>query len=326
VPAVFRYARTFVRVAQTLQRVRLPVTAAAPANTASVFNLTSSFGNYARVGAREGVIRFAYSHFPTPPFEFEGNMTGTSDATEPRFTFTARQHLYLVYTRAATVWERLSTDDGKTWTGETSLFGASRRPDITCSPDGTILRAAYEPATGKIQATRQYPGDPAASAPFYLKDSAAVDLIIADDSFRIVAQTDGLWGLHVLLSGGGSTSLYHSSDDGESWFTTSGAVTGITSGTHPGMAAGHDGTLWAWAHVAGVLKFTRRYPGDTDWSAPATVLDQTAANLTVKDIPSSMALAWEGPQRLLLATIYSTHVGPSDWWSATDGADFRQFT
>lgn len=320
-PAVFRYVRSTIRIPRTNQRVRLSATVAPSVN--SVFNLTSPFGNYARVSARDGILRFAYSHLPTPPFEFEGNLTGIQDSREPRFAFTPQQTILLLYLRAGSIYERASTDDGRSFTGETSITISASHPDISCDPNGTILRAWY--LSGAIQATRQYAGDPSAGGAFNLKDSSAADLAVIDDSFRLVPDMLGWWWLHVRIAAAGSTSLWYSTDDAATFSLTSGAVTGISGGTHPGMAAGYDGTLWAWAYSGGVLKFTRRYPGEIDWTTPATVLDNTGANLTVKDIPSSMALAWEGPKRLILATIYSTHIGPSDWWGSDDGQSFKRF-
>jgi hypothetical protein len=321
-PAVLRYVRSTLRKPRTNQRVRLSATVA-PAPS-SVFNLTSNFGNYARVSARDGILRFAYSHLPTPPFEFEGELTGIQQASEPRFCFTPQQTIILLYVRSGSVYDRVSTDDGKSWTAETLYVLGGTHPDISANAEGTILRTWY--FGGAIGAARLYAGEAVPSDTFNLKDSSLVDLIVADDSHRIVCDLRGVWWLHVRISAAAATSLWYSTDDGETWSPTSGAVTGITSGTHPGLTIGHDGTLWAWARVGTGIQFSRRYPGDTAWSSPATVLDQAAATLTTKDIPSSMALAWEGPQRLLLATIYSTHVGPSDWFGASDGANFQQFT
>lgn len=323
-PAVLRYARTFVRVPKTMQRVRLPATAAP--DVRAVFNLTSAFGNYARASARNGGIYWAYTHDPVPfLYEFEGLLSNTSDATEPRFCFTSQQHIRLVYTRGGAVQERLSTDDGKTWTGEALVFAASRHPDIAADGLGTLLRAAYQPASGKITATRQDAGEATAGSPFFLKNTAATDLTIEDDTFRLVADLKGWWWLHLRLLGGATSSLLFSTDDGETFAVTSGAVTGITGGTHPGMLAGHDGTLWAWAYLGGEIAFTRRGSGEVDWSTPVSIQDHLGVDLAVRDIPSSLALAWERPQRLVLATILTAHVGPTDHWSADDGSSFRRF-
>lgn len=323
-PAVLRYARATIRKPRTGQRVRLQATV--PADTPEVFNLTSSFGNYARVTQTEGNIQFAYTHDPVP-FSYEHNITVTTtgDCDSPRFCWTPRQRLHLVYHCPTGTRERTSDDDGLTWSGEVVTFTNCKHPDITADDGGTILRAAYDTATGKITATRQYPGEASASSPFFLKNSAGADLVVEDDSFRIGADQRGWWWLHVRLSGGGATSLLFSTDDGETFAITAGAVTGITGGTHPGMLAGHDGTLWAWAYLGGEIAFTRRYPGEVDWSAPVSVQDNLGADLTVKDLPSSMALAWEGPKRVVLATIYSTHVGVSDWWSGDEAESFKRF-
>ena len=323
-PAVLRYARDRVRLPKTGQRVRLQATVT-PA-TAEIFNLTSSFGNYARASHRDGTIQFAYTPLPVPvSYEFEAPVTTTGDCTRPRFCWTPRQRLHLVYHCAVGTAERTSDDDGLTWSGETIIFSACDHPDITCDQNGTILRAAYEPATGKITATRQNAGDVAASAAFYLKNASAVDITIEDDCFRLVADPRGLWWLHCRLLGGGATTLLYSSDDCASFSVTSGAVPGITSGTHPGMLAGHEGTLWAWAYLGGELTMTRRAAGEVNWSAPASVQDDAAADLGVADIPPSMALAWEGPERVVLATILTGESLPSDHGSADAATSFERF-
>jgi hypothetical protein len=324
VPAVLRYVRSTIRKPRTGQRVRLQATV--PAVSDEVFNLTSSFGNYARVSTINGNIRFAYSHDPVPfSYEFEVTATNTGDCATGRFCWTPRQRLHLTYYCPTETLERTSDDDGRTWSGETTIFANARHPDIACSTEGTILRAAHETATNKITCTRQYTGEAAAGSPFYLKNAAGADITIEDDSFRLCPDLRGWWWLHVRLAGGSATSLLFSTDDGETFAATAGAVTGISSGTHPGFAAGHDGTLWAWAYLGGEVAMTRRYPGEVDWSSPVSVQDNLGADLAVKDIPSSMALAWEGPKRLILATIYSTHVGPSDWWSSDDATSFKRF-
>jgi hypothetical protein len=91
------------------------------------------------------------------------------------------------------------------------------------------------------------------------------------------------------------------------------------------MAAGQDGTLWAWATLGGEIALTRRELGAEDWTTPAVVQTAAGVDLAVRDIPSSFARAWEGPARLILATIQAASVGPSDWWSADAGATVQSF-
>lgn len=318
------YARERTRQYKTGQRIRLTAVVAPAAD--GVFNLTSSFGNYARASQAAGVVRFAYSHFPVPAeYEHERTLSFAGTSHTPRFCWTPRQRLHLVYGVAAGIVERASDDDGLTWTDETAMFSGCAQPDITCDSAGTILRAAYEPATGKITATRQNQGDTAMSAPFYLKDAAAADITVEPMCFRIVADPRGWWWLHCRPLGGGATSLLMSQDDGETFAVTSGGVTGITGGTHPGMLAGHEGTLWAWAYLGGEVAMTRRAAGDTAWSTPVSVQDDAATDLAVRDIPSSMAFAWEGPERVVLATILTGESLPTDHGSADAATSFLRF-
>jgi hypothetical protein len=323
-PAILRYARATIRKPRTGQRVRLQATV--PADTPEVFNLTSDFGNYARATQTDGNILFAYTHYPVPA-SYEHNITAsaTGDCDSPRFAFTPRQRIHLVYHCPGEIHEQTSDDDGLTWSGVSLTFLNVTHPDILCTADGTILRSAYDPVGGKLVATRQYAGETAASSPFFLKDDVGADLLVEDDCFRIVAAPSGVWWLHVRLDASAATSIHFSTDDGETWDLVSGSVTGITGGTHPGMTCGHDGTLWAYAYLGGELAFTRRYPGEVDFSAPVSVQDDLGADLAVKDMPSSMAPAWEGPDRLVLATILTTHIGPSDHWSADSASTWKRF-
>jgi hypothetical protein len=312
----FILTRSTLRRPATGQRSRLTATLNAASTGLEVFNLTSSFGEYARVSRTSGNnIQFSYSHFPTPPYEFTADATTSGGCSEGRFCWTSARHLYLTYTRPAGVYERSSYDDGGTWTSETSRFAGGSHGDIACDRQGLILRAAY--VGGAISLTRQEAGDSAPGTAFNAKDSAGADLSVQNDSFRIVPSLSGWWWMHIRLTAG-TTILLYSTDAGATWTTTSGSVTGIASGTHPGICCGHDGTLYSWAYVAGKGKIMRRAPGDVDWSTPVTMKDSVGADLALADAAFSLALAYEGPKRLILTAKISGESTVSDWWSADD--------
>jgi hypothetical protein len=320
-----------VRVARTGQRVRLgPVTVTPVAATASdVFNLTSRFGEYGRLTPVNNDLFFAYSHYPTPPFEFETQVTTSGQASAGRFAWDSRRRIWLLYQDGTSVLEFVSDDDGLTWSNlgtPTSLLGAATTPDISLGWDGTLLRAWQKFSNSRIQFTLQAPGDatPGAATDVSLPGSGPVTF--AGDSFRFVCDQRGWWHLHARPSGAGTTRIYTSQDDGASWATTSGAVTGLASGTHPGMCVGHDGTLWAFCYLGGNLKLSRRGPGDSAWSAFSTVQNDAAAALGVADAAASFAHAYEGLSRLLLACTRTGENQVSDSWTGDSGATVKRFT
>lgn len=314
-----RYARQRVRVGKTGQRVRLTATVTAFAG--ENFNLTHPFGEYARVFRGSEAPQFAWASYGTPPFEHATTVSGCEGCTEPRFCWDPRGSIRLLINNGGVIEERVSNDHGYTWEDGVVRFALGTHPDIS-ERGGLILRAAY--LAGAITATRQYPGDAAPGAAFNLKNASAVDLAVTDSDFRLVGAQDGRWWLHVKL-GAGATTLLYSSDAGASWTVTSGAVTGITSGAHPGMAALHDNTLLAWAIVGTALSITRRSPGDTSWSTPVNAQNHLAVDLSVTNGPQSIAHAYEGPARLLLSGMLTGDTTPRELWSADLGSSWLAF-
>ncbi len=211
--------------------------------------------------------------------------------------------------------------------GDEFLIGAGRHPDVTAFSDGTLQFSWYEPSSGRLQMKRVAAGEAPFPGPavFDLVDSAGSFLLAESDSFRIVESPDGMLWMHWRQLGGASTNLWRSSDQGSSWITTSGGVQGITGGTHPGMTIGPDGMMIAYAYQAGKLKATRRFPGDAAWGAVFIVQDAAAADLLIADAASSMAVAWEAPGRLILATTIAGETNPSDWFSSDQGSSFSRF-
>jgi len=316
----FRYIRTRIRRGRTGQRVRL--SAVITANLGGVFNLTRpGVGSYARASERLGSPYFAWSPYGTPPFEHDTSVA--AGCSEPRFCWDeTTSRILLVCNNDGTIEERASDDDGYTWNAAEDRFTGAAHPDIAAAPSGLILRACY--AAGALKLTRRNPGDTAPGAAFPAKNALGVDLSIRDDSFRIVAAPNGLWWLHVRLAGDPATVLLYSGDDGATWSTTSGSVTGISGGTHPGICVDTAGGLVAWACVAGKGHLTRRHPGDENWSTPLVMRNDAAADLAFVDQPFSITPGVEGAARLILAAVLSGETLPSEHGSADFGATWQR--
>lgn len=323
--AVLTYRRTFVRVPKRLQRVRLPAIAqVSPAN--GIFNLTNRFGEYARLSKRAGFLTLDYSSFGMPPYLYGNQITGTEMATEGRFTWNPERHLIVLYTTDLGIQEVRSYDNGKSWTGE-EFVGLGTHGDIATDWLGTLQRSYWDGGTGQIQFSIENPGDTSPGPFSAISDFVPTPLLGTDDTFRIVGSREGRWWLHVRLQGEGSTSLWYTTDPtGNTWSRTDGAVGGITGGTHPGMTAGHDGSLFAFAYVAGKIQVTHRFPGETAWSTPAVLKTDTGSDFAQSDSGFSAALSWNGTNRLILATQVAGETPASDWWSADFLATVKRFT
>lgn len=291
--------------------------------TGGVFNLSHPMGLLGRISHRAGGPWFAFSNFATPPYEHETQIVGSETCTESRFCFDVRRAIVLLCHDGGTVVERVSYDDGHSFSSEVNRFTSAAHPDLSMSREGLILRAAYR--SGALSITRQYPGDSSPGAAFNAKDASSVDLVLTDSSFRLVADHRGLWQLHCRLGAGASTSLLFSSDDGATWAVTSGAVTGITSGSHPGLTIAPSGDLFAYARVGTAVHVSRRHPGSVDWTAPAAMDDDAAVDLSVTDNPLCFAGAYEGSARLVFAGIVTGEAVPSDWGSADFGESAARF-
>jgi hypothetical protein len=321
---VLVYVRQSVRGMKRRERVRLTLTVSPAAD--GYFNLTAPWGAYGRLGRKDGNLRFVYASYGTPPALHEAAVTGTGDATEGRFAFHPLGGIAAIYTRGGSVCQRISDDAGLTWKDEATLFASSTHGDITTDRTGRTVRAAY--AAGQIQASFQGLGDAAPNAPFLLKDSSLTALAVEDDSFRLVGGPSPFWWLHARILGAGASSLWYCTDesaDRSTWMPTTGAVSGISAGLHPGLAVSPAGNLLAWATASNRLWVTRRAPGDTAWSAPAKLLDAGLAELAVENLASCFCYTRVPYAPLVLVTRVSGEAQASEWYSTDEGLTVKRF-
>lgn len=312
-----------MRQAKTGQRVRLG--AVLQAQAGGVFNLTHPFSHYGRTSERLASPYFAWSNFAAPAvFEHETAVSGAAGCLSPRFCWDPRRSLVLTCLDGTDVVSRRSDDDAYSWVEPgTALFTGAGSPDICCSREGLILYAAN--VAGALSIRRQFPGDASPAVAFSAEDDSASPLVLETDSFRIVAGLDGRHWLHYLPDGTTTTQFAYSTDDGESWAPTFGAVQGVANGEHPGIAALPSGDLVAWAYVAGSGYVTTKAPGDTAWSTPVEMEDDSSSPLAFSDADFSITGGYENADRLVLAAVLSGESIPSEHWSADGGATWARF-
>lgn len=306
------------------QRVRLRASVTAPPSTGTgLFNLTTRFGDYWEAFAVSSDIWIRHADTATPPFSCVCKVTSSGDASEPCLAVVPWRRCYLDYARAnGNIYERTSDDEGLTFSSETLVWSGASHAGIVCSGTGTLLRSAY--VGGNLKGTLQEPGQSAAGTAFTMKDDAGAALAVADDNYRIAWDVSGRWWLHVQISGEGTPSLWFSEDEGETWTRFANTF----AGTHPGCAAGHDGTLMLWTYSSGTLSVVGLAPGELVPSTPptpGTLTDDSAAAITVADSSASFARAWEGSARwdVLLQQAAATNV--STFWTADEGATATLF-
>lgn len=182
------------------------------------WNLQTILGQYHATSADKGV-RYQQAWANVPPFDSDVQVTTDPAHTQPRMIRDWRGRGLLLYRDAAAggpyVRERVTDDDGRTWSRPRTIFVAAHHP-MPAGPSlltGCVVYAAYDTASGSITATRQYPGDTAPGAAFTFKDDLGVDLAVDDASFGLATAPDapGRWLLHVLVSG--ALTHYESTDD-----------------------------------------------------------------------------------------------------------------
>lgn len=317
---VLRYYRQWQRDPKTLHRIRLGLTVPQVA-TEGVFNRSSRFGTYARISRRNNNLVYSFSNHGAPPFAHERMITVTGTETEGRFCWVPDlDEARVVYTRGGSVYERRSHSDGRfTWGGESQIRNGATHPDIVCSRAfGDVFYSYY--LSGNLYGKRKDPGSASAGSEFTLKDSGGSALLVQDDVHRVAVDTRDTYWLHCRIQGETSTSLWYSTDDGETWEREAGAVTGISSGAFPGIAAGHDGSLLAWAITGGNrISKTYRDAGDTAFGAVGIVAD-SSGELAVANGSISFTHSLENPDRWILACVVSGDTLPSDLWSSDAGS------
>jgi len=126
----------------------------------------------------------------------------------------------------------------------------------------------------------------------------------------------------VRLNAEAATSLWYSTDEARTWERMENVVTG---GTRPGLAFGLDGALVAWAYNGSRLKRAYRAIRGSALSAPADLLDDTAAAIVVSDDTASFALERTGSRRWLGVLMRSADAELSDWWSGDGAASVTRF-
>lgn len=324
-PEVLRYLRQAVYRPKTLQRVRLQAQIESPPPVHGIFNRVDPHqGYYGRLAIRAGNLHYAHATYGIPPYLYEHPATLTGDVTEGRFCWGPFAEQILVYTRASLgVYRKIGNADGVSFGGESQLRATATHPDVVREErTGTVIYAYY--LGGVLTIRRQNPGDLTPEAEVSAVDDAAAAFTLADDVFRIASLPDGYWVLHCRRGGSGDTSLWYSTDDCGSFSPYPGAVTGLASATYPGIVADEEGRLFAWAVTGGdTLKLSVRDEGG-DFGAFQTVVDDTGADLLVREISSSFVRAREVSDRLVLATIVDGESLPSDWWSGDRTVSFTR--
>lgn len=185
-------------------------------------NLITAFRSYHAASADKGIL-YQRSEHVIPPFASEVNVTTSPKHKQPRMVRDWRHRTFLLYTEAApggssaNILERVSDDDGATWSNSRVVFVNMLHP-MPAGPhplSGCIVYAAYN--AGGITAVRRYPGDTADSAPFSFKNDVGANLSVDNNSFGLRESWDGpgRWLLHVLV--GGTLKHYQSWDDCQTW-------------------------------------------------------------------------------------------------------------
>lgn len=193
------------------------------------FNLHSIYGQFMRIGLKDGLIHFWRAAHAAPPFELDVDVSSRTDCANPKMAMDGMGILFSVFEEFTggiyTSYEAVSYDDGATWETEAAMAMANgRRPTINVNQTDTVLRCAFvynsgSSGPGKIKGTLQHSGDASESAVFTFKDDAAADIVFADDSFHVSpsASIDMRWLLSCRIDGETDVSEWFSTDDGKTW-------------------------------------------------------------------------------------------------------------
>jgi hypothetical protein len=231
-----------------------------------------------------------------------------------------RRRLYVAYARPAGIYERWSEDDGNTWTAEAATFAGDTHPELCCSKQGVLLRAAY--SAGSIEFTRQTEGDATSTAPAFILDDTGTPLSVQDDRFRIAASPDNRFWIHVKLQGHTKACLLWSSDDGASWTLYSETF----NGSRPGLTIGSDGLFVLWAYLSNTISTAVLYPGSPTIIGPFTLKNEGGSNLLIESDSVSFAQARENAHRHILVCRAQGETAISTYWSADLGATATRFS
>lgn len=214
------YSRNAIQGPKSRQTARLLATTTFAAGL-HPRNAVFHFGTYYELHITDGDVHFRRSTYPTPPMVSLVAATSSGDASYPWAYLLPWRRIVLLYTKAgADIYVTFSDDEGETFETPALMISGGTKPyGAVCPFTGTELIAAYIAASGKIQALRRYAGAAAYETPFFLKDDGGVDLLFEDDTFSFWVAYEGSarWILHCVIQSEGSTSTWHSGDDGETW-------------------------------------------------------------------------------------------------------------
>jgi hypothetical protein len=216
---VSAHFRTVLQAPRSWQRVRVLGVTGTGTTSAGCWNHQSRDGRYRKWWTDGTNIFISSSLNQTNQWEFVALVVTdeVSLVSEPRGAYGPDGILFLLYTYADTeVRERVSWDDGLTWSDYTVAFPTGTHPTISVSQNGTVLRACV--SGGKVSFTRTTP-DNVATAAAYFRDDTGTDLLVEDDTFHLVEgfRHDAPWMLVVKISGETDCSDWLSSDDGDTW-------------------------------------------------------------------------------------------------------------
>lgn len=178
----------------------------------------SDFGLY-RSWVRDGVIWVSWASVPQGAAMRLSSLAAGESPAFPRLVCDPRGWLRLLYQRptggSTEVVERLSYDDGLTWSDAVAVFDGGQFPTGNVTRTGTLCRMAY--IDGTLVATVQSAGMATMSDPFTLVDEDSTPLAPAEDTFHWWEAPDGRWLLFFRTDGETAPATWWSADWALSW-------------------------------------------------------------------------------------------------------------
>jgi hypothetical protein len=351
------------------------------------FNLSSPDGSYWRAYLRNTLDTWVRHSDLAGGTLSDVQVTTSADCATPRLSRLQARRMLLTYTRprdmtepeveaaadpayvtianistdfptgisgVPAIYERISDDEGATWSAETLLTKYGLSPFPLIDPRGTLLRTfvrsqnfpygpyGAQPAQYSPYAFRQYPGASTPGTVFHcgpLTGSPGQPPFARTtfpQAFGIASAMGLLW-MHWPLTSGGQTALFHSADDGATWMQgrlPRAAMDG--SNVKLGLAASRAGTLLLWTIQDQSMSASQIITGSIDpgqifsdpgagnasfGTAGANILkDDTGADFIPgfeQDV--SFTAAYEGSRRWVMATELASGSTVEEWFSADSG-------